>query len=221
MIMNAKYYLIGAGVGLLGLGLLLVFTRSKDKKPKAEEKVLKNILFIGDSMTSETWNGQPTYTYSYLIKHKLTDKNVDIIAEVGKTTSWMLSNLKTKLAAKKYDRVYIWGGINDIFSGYSQVNAISNIQSMVDLVVAQGGDAYVLIGYTTEKFMTPAVLTASKYNAAMKPYYVTYQKKLKSSIKHATIVDEFDLSSAYSSDGIHPTVAAHQLIANELMKGMK
>ena len=220
MIKNSTYYIIGAGVGLLGLGMLLVFTKNKDSKPK-QPKTLKNILFVGDSMTDEYYLNQPTYTYSYLIKNKLTDKSVDIIAEVGKTTSWMLSNVKTQLAKKKYDRVYIWGGVNDIFSGYTQSSAIANIQSIVDSVVAQGGDAYVLIGYDAEKFMSPAVLTANKYNASMKPYYVKYQKALKSSIKNATIIDEFNLSSSYSSDGIHPTGAAHQIIANELMKNIK
>lgn len=216
---NAKYYIIGAGlVGLLGLGLLLVFTKNKGKKGK--DKVLKNILFVGDSVTAGVG-----FSYSYLIKNKLTDKTVDILAVQNMQTSWMLTNLPAQLAKKKYDRVYIYGGINDIFSGVQQSKAVANIQAMVDLVVESGADAYVILGYNSQTAMNEngviaSYLTKTNYIIA-KNKYIAYQKALRSTIQNATIVDEFQLTATSTMDGIHPSAAAHIIIANELLKNIK
>lgn len=192
-----------------------------------ENTKLSNILFVGDSITAEYYKGLPTYTYSYIIKHKnLKGKTVDILAVVAKQTSWMLANLPAQLALRKYNRVYIYGGINDIFSGITATKAVSNIQKMVDMVVEHGAEAYVIIGYDTKKFTPDSKLQSTDYVTKdgmikLRDKYIAYQKLLKNTITNATIIDEFQLNSSMNLDGIHPNATAHQIIAAILLKDIK
>ena len=191
-------------------------------------KKVDNILFVGDSITAEFYKGKRvTWVYSSLIKDQLTDKTIDILAEGGKRTEWMLENLPTQLKKRKYDRVYIWGGVNDMFSATTIPQAIANVQAMVDLVVKQGGKAYVIVGYDTKSFMPDSLLKTTDYvptkegMIALKNRYLEYQKELPKKIKNAVIVSAFNLSSSMNADGIHPTPQAHKIIAEEILKNIR
>lgn len=188
------------------------------KKPG---KDLRSILFVGDSITA----GE--YCYSYLIKGLLPDKRVDVLAKGGMRTQWMVDNLKKQLQGNRYDRVYIWGGVNDMFSSVSVEKAISNIQQMVDMVNAQGGDAFVITGYDARTFMADDKLKPTSHvptkegMIALKNRYIEFQKQLRRSINHATVVPMFDISSSMGSDGIHPNAAAHKIIAQTLLEDIR
>jgi lysophospholipase L1-like esterase len=216
MTSKTKNIIIYSSVALAS-GVAAYFLLTKVVKVEAlfKDKEIKNILFVGDSITSGVG-----MSYSYLIKNQLTDKNVDILAEKNMQTSWMLQNLPTQLSKRKYDRVYIWGGVNDMFSGTTQAKAIENVQAMVDLIVKSGAEAYVIVGYSTDSFMNVDTLKAKGYTTSGKTPYIAYQKAL-SGIKNAVIVPEFKLDSSYSADGIHPTAAAHKIIASEILKNIK
>ena len=236
----AKYkYLIIWGAALVAVAATIVVVAIAENSKTAGNKGLKgllkskklrkdaNILFVGDSITEEFYQGAPTYTYAYLIKHKyLSDKSIDILAVGSMQTSWMLQNLPAQLAKKKYDRVYIWGGINDIFSNVTAVKATANIQAMVDMVNAQYGEAYVILGYDTKKFTPDSKLKTTDYvttiagMAALRDKYIVYQEYLKNNINSAVVVPEFELDSTMNYDGIHPTMAAHEIIAHTLLKGI-
>lgn len=225
-----KYSLI-AGGSLLMIGTIILVGKKildrnngenlPDRKTTKKMDAGSKILFVGDSITAGTG-----YSYSYLIKNKLTDMVVDILAKGGMQTSWMLTNLPTQLATKKYDRVYIYGGINDMFSGVTEAKAVANVQAMVDLAIKNGADIYVILGYDAKKFMTEKNLKPTIYvptvagMIALRDKYIRYQNLLKSSIKNAVIVPQFDLDPSYNSDGIHPTAAAHVLIENILLKNL-
>ena len=67
----------------------------------------KNILFIGDSMTtirddngneSEAWENYP----NLIRKMKIAGLNVDVLAIRGKATQWMKEQLPAQLKDKKY-----------------------------------------------------------------------------------------------------------------------
>lgn len=218
-------------IALLGKAKLTSVKFKKSKKLKKDD----NILFVGNSITAEYFNGAYiSWTYSSLIKSRLKTqgKTADILAVGGMTTIWMLSNLPTQLAKKKYARVYIYGGINDAYSLLKPTDIVGRVQKMVDLVVAQGGEAYIILGYDTEKFaknnnysaITDTlgnVLTSKQQMIDRKQLYIQYQKLLKSTIKNATVVSEFNLDASMCFDGIHPTAAAHQIIATELLKGIE
>ena len=214
-----RYILISAGITaiLIGsyFGYKYIFTKSSKLSSGS------NILFVGDSITAGV-----NFSYSYLIQKKLSDINVDVLALGGMQTSWMLQNLPAQLAKKKYDRVYIWGGVNDAFSGVTAEKAVANVQAMVDLVNKQGGQAYVIVGYDAQKFMADSKLKPTAYvptqagMIALKNKYIAYQSLLKRSVKNAVVVDQFDIDSSHTSDGIHPDGIAQQNIANTLLQNI-
>lgn len=211
---------------VIGLGLIY-FTINKFFGKK--KKTANSILFVGDSITAIDYNGQPVKTnYPYLIKLELEPqgKKVDVLAVSGKTTAWQLANLIEQLKDNKYDRIYIYGGINDMFSGVSKTKALSNLQQMVDLSKKNGADPYVIIGYDAQSFMDENKLKPTKDVPTqsgmiqLKNKYVDYQNSIPNTITGATIVDKFDIPSSMSVDGIHPTPSGQKIIANKLLEAL-
>jgi lysophospholipase L1-like esterase len=191
------------------------------------KKLPKTMLFVGDSITAIEYKGQPVTTaYPNLLKKELEPKGIkiDVLAEGGKRTDWMLTNLIEKLRTNKYDRIYIYGGINDMFSAVSKAKVLSNLQQMVDVSKKNGADPYVIVGYDAQSFMDEDKLKPTKYvptKAGMlelKKKYVDYQNAIPSTIKGATIVGKFKIPSSMTSDAIHPTPNGQKIIANALLE---
>lgn len=138
-----------------------------------------------------------------------------------------MTNLKEKLKTNKYDRVYIYGGINDMFSSVSIENALQNIQKMVDLIKSKGGEPYVIIGYDAKTFMDENKLKPTSYVSTkvgmvkLKNRYIEFQNSIPNAIKRATIVGKFNIPSSMTSDAIHPTPSGQKIIANSLLEGIK
>lgn len=92
-----------------------------------------NILFLGDSNTYDLPNNWTGY-----LRSNLKMRNAKIIQKNGATTEWMKSALSEDLAkGNRYDYIFIWGGVNDIYStGTKQgkVRAIQNINDMVNML---------------------------------------------------------------------------------------
>ena len=188
-----------------------------------------SVLFVGDSITAIEYDGKPiTTSYPNIIKQQLSPKGikVDVLAISGKNTAWQLANLIERLKENKYDRVYVYGGVNDIFGGISKEKALSNIQKMVDLIISKSAEPYIIIGYDAEKFMDENKLkptgnfsTKAKM-IELKNKYIDYQNSIIGNIKNANIVDKFNMSSSLTNDGIHPTPNGQKIIANILLKNL-
>ena len=207
---------------VIGLGVIYLTVKKVFGK-----KLPKSMLFVGDSITAIDYDGKPvTFTYPNLLKKELEPKGIkiDVLAEGGKTTGWQLENLIQKLKTNKYDRIYIYGGINDMFSGISKEKALSNLQQMVDLSKKNGADPYVIIGYDAKTFMDenklkPTSLVPTKAGmVALKNKYVDYQNSIPTTITGAKIVNKFDIPSSMTVDGIHPTPSGHKIIAKSLLE---
>jgi lysophospholipase L1-like esterase len=222
--MNKKlFYPISTLIGVIIVYFLVNRFSNKRTRP------VGSVLFVGDSITAIEYNGKPiTTSYPNIIKQQLSSKGtkVDVLAVSGKDTTWQLANLTEKLKANKYDRVYVYGGVNDIFGGVSKEKALANIQKMVDLINRNGAEAYVIIGYNAEKFMdenklkmTSNIPTKSRL-IELKNKYIDYQNSITRIIKNAHIVDRFDISSNMTNDGIHPTPSGQKIIANILLKNL-
>ena len=125
-----------------------------------------------------------------------------------------------------YDRVYINGGINDIFSGVSKQKALQNVQKMVDLINSKKAEPFVIIGYDANKFMDENKLktTSSVPTKAgminLKKNYIDYQNSIADTINNATIVDKFNIPSSMTNDAIHPTSSGQKIIANTILKDL-
>jgi len=209
-----KWYIVGA-ISLIGLGVATAY--AIDKITIVKNKNPKKLLFVGDSITT----GDSAYPSK--IRSQKSDLQIDTLSQVGKTTSWMLDNLKTKLASSKYDRVYIYGGINDVFSSVPIATIISNIQEMVDLINENGADAFVIEGYDIDGFMDYQKMPVTQYVSIKEDYlpliekYKQYQNNIANIIKNANFVKPINLGTK-TSDGIHPNGEGQQIIATEILK---
>jgi len=211
---NNKWYILGF-VGLAGLGVAtaLLFERFFNLKNPNPKK----ILFVGDSIST----GESTYPA--IIRRDRSDLQIDTLSEGGRRTDWMLENLKSKLASNKYDRVYIYGGVNDAFSTTPISSILSNVQSMVNLINENGADAFVISGYVVDGFMDLSKFTPSKYVTEVSGFiplidrYKQYQSSLFKTIKNAKIIKPINLGNR-TGDGIHPNGEGQRIIANEVLK---
>ena len=174
-----------------------------------------SILIVGDSHTIDGYN-----RYSSLIKNNYS--NVDIVAIGGKRTEWMKGELKKALEQKKYDKVFIYGGNNDMFSNVTKDSALNNIQDMVNMVNSQGGKAYVISGFDTESMIdgnytkptldrSGNVLASPEVLKKMRERYIDFQKSL-SKITSAEVIPtlKLDKSGNVSGDNVHYTNSAHK-----------
>ena len=159
--MNKKlFYTVTTMIGIT----IIYFTVKKFFGKKAQP--VGSVLFVGDSITAIEYDGKPvTTTYPNIVKKELAPKNVkvDVVAQGGRRTDWLLTNLTEKLKTNKYDRVYIYGGINDMFSSTTKQTALQNVQKMVDLIKSNGGEPYVIIGYDAKTFMDENKLVPTSY----------------------------------------------------------
>jgi lysophospholipase L1-like esterase len=207
---------------IVGLGLIYLIVKKFFVK-----KLPSSMLFVGDSITAIDTNGTPvTFTYPNLLKKELERKGIkiDVLAKGGKRTDWMLSNLTEKLKTNKYDRIYIYGGVNDMFSAVTKDKALQNVQSMVDLSIKNGSQPYVIVGYDTEKFMDEDKLKPTSYvptkagMVKLKNRYIDFQNSIPSTIKGAIIVEKINIPSSMTTDGVHPTPSGQKLIADRLLE---
>lgn len=180
-------------------------TKKVANTAKEDGKKKPKVLIVGDSISVDAG-----YTWSSLYKKLKTDVDVEILAKGGEQlTSWMGPQLQAKLKTQKYDKVYIYGGVNDSYSGKTAASILNALQTMVNLVIANGGQAIVVTGYDAEIDMgdnstkpTKLVKTKAEMEKLLEVYRV-YQKSISSTIKNAVIVPK--ISVGVLSDGFHPT----------------
>ena len=191
-----------------------------------EASTTEKILFVGDSISAiQTPTGEMvSWTYPAQVKKSLPNAVVDVLAIGGKQTSWMLQNLPNQLATTKYNRVYIYGGTNDIFSQIPIKTVLSNIQKMVDLAISNGAKAYVIIGYDV-KNMDYTRLKVTRYLKDISEYiplierYNEYQQQMPTTIQNAKFIGIFDLGPL-TIDGIHPSAVQARQIANIIINAL-
>jgi lysophospholipase L1-like esterase len=173
----------------------------------------ESLLFVGDSVTAGS------ISYPLVIKPQLLNLNIDVLAKGGMTTKWMLDNLPNQLSARQYNRVYIYGGINDAFNDSISIKtSISNVQKMVDLITNAGAKAVVIIGYNMDTSTDYRKIPTTKYVSDVAKYipmiekYKKYQSSLLTDIKNAEFIGKFEIGPL--SDGLHPSKSQHKIIAN-------
>lgn len=220
-------------IALTFLGLTsFVLVKSRKRKVRIKNKNPKKILIVGDSQSAikSDSGGAISYTYPNILIKDFPDKQIDVLASIGKSTKWMVDNLPSQLNKAQYDRVYIYGGGNDMSSGVSVDNATNNIQQMVQLAKDKGADVFVNLGYKIEgdkgKFgnyqimpITPYIKTKEQWIPIVEKRK-ELQKNLSKKIKGANFVPVYDLKQN-TSDGIHPTKEGHKLVAKAFEKTLK
>lgn len=223
------------GLTLIGVTAFIIIQRRKSKidKVKLTNKNPKKILIVGDSQSAiKTASGTNiTWTYPNLLRQKFPNKQIDVLALGGKTTSWGLENLPSQLKNNKYDRVYIYMGGNDTSNASIPLDrAIGNIQKMVDLSKENGADVFVGLGWKIEgedgRFGNHNIMPLTIYLDSAEDWIPLinrrreFQKRLPQEIKGANFVPVYDLQQK-TNDGIHPTIEGHKLVANYYAKTLE
>lgn len=221
-------YIIGSILAISVIGFVVYKVVAMGKgKAKLKNSNPKKILFVGDSITAiKDANGNSiTSTYPNYVKKDLAPNNisVDVLAKGGQPTSWMINNLPTMLQ-NKYDRVYIYGGVNDAWNSSIKPNVpLENIQKMVDLINQSGADAFVITGYEPYGFMDYTKMPVTRYqkdktdNIPLIKEYADFQVAIPKTIKNATILPKFNLGNR-TGDGIHPNAEGQRMIAEIIKK---
>lgn len=200
--------------------LSVLFTFAPPKGDTVEKKQ-RDILFIGDSITE---TDKKTKTYAHRIKESNPKLKIDIIAHTGRKTEWMKTMLEYTLKSIHYDRVYIYGGINDMVSDDDMVSAINNIQAMVHLINDNGGIPIVIVGSDSHLILESGSHKSHKWikSKDLDQMYSQYQKKLESHIRGAIILPtvKLDLDDMYT-DGIHPNNKGHKKIKGYISESLR
>ncbi len=197
-------------------------TDDKNKEPDTQNKnnneSNKKILLVGDSITVDAG-----YTWSSYYKKSNSKSDVEILAIGGKQlTLWMKPELDKKLATTKYDKVYIYGGTNDIFSAKKAENVLTVLQSMVDAVTKTGAQAIVITGYDSETDMLIENMPLTRYVTTKEGYvpylqeYQKYQRIMAGTITGATIVPK--ISVGVIKDGFHPVGNQSKILYEHINK---
>ena len=187
----------------------------------------RNILFVGDSITAAK-----DFSYPYLIKKRRGDLNIDVLAKSGMTTTWMLNNLRSHLFStnKKYEKIYVFGGVNDAFTNLKSDTTISNLKSMVTLITNNGARPYIMLGIEPIGYMDYRKMPVTRWVKTKEAYIplVENYKKLQALILlrsndrektlKATLVPKFNLQAIHTTDGTHPTAQGQLIISNQVEK---
>lgn len=214
--MKKNYYYIVFGLGVatfIGTAIYLFINERKNKKTKCNSK----FLFVGDSNTAAF------YSYADVLKNFCPDAKVVKIAEVGKGTGWMLENFENHLKeGGKYDVITIFGGSNDL-GNHNQQKTYENLNKMYDLAKSNGA---VLVAVTppNKNFVWGENRTCNPNSEYCKylPQNIERLKNLinfiKTNKKPNYVLDYYKITSYepnLSSDKVHGTPTAHNLLFNE------
>ncbi|MFA5128835.1 MAG: GDSL-type esterase/lipase family protein [Patescibacteria group bacterium] len=82
------------------------------------------IAVIGDSITADG-----TQYQSYL-RSNCVGKTMEIFAQVGQQTSWMLEQFRNNVKGKGFDGLIILGGVNDLSSGRTSSQIQTNLNAI-------------------------------------------------------------------------------------------
>jgi len=227
-------YLIGATL-LLGIVATAYVIANKNKlrrSSKLKNPNPKKILFVGDSVTAvkDYRSGKAiTSTYPNMVRTALEPKGitVDVLAKGGETTIWMRRELENLLKSNKYDRVYIYGGINDAWNNsIKPQTTLDNVGAMIDMIKGNGGDAYIISGYKPQGFMDYNKMPVTRYqnsktdNIPLINEYIAYQNNLATMQKQRgdfNLIAPVDLGTR-TGDGIHPNGEGHRMLADAVLK---
>ena len=121
-----------------------VTTKTPDttKKPQSDEEYFSDTLFLGDSRTVGFYLYARIPGATYFARTSMNVYNVfdDKVSETKDTSSYNLAEL---LAERKFGKIYILLGINEI--GYSHSSVVKNYTSVIEYIKQYQPEAKIII----------------------------------------------------------------------------
>ncbi len=90
------------------------------------------IAVIGDSITADGTQ------YQNYLRSNCTGKSIEVFAEVGKQTSWMLDQFRDNVKGKGFNGLIILGGVNDLSSSRTSSQIQTNLNTIYTEAMADG-----------------------------------------------------------------------------------
>ncbi len=204
---------------------------------------MKTILFQGDSITdagrsrdndNDRGTGYPTLVsaelgYKYPDEYKFINKGIS-----GNRIVDLYSRIKCDFINLKPDYLTILIGINDVWHEINDRNGVDNAKffrvycNLIEEIKAMLPDIEIFI---LEPFVLKASATEKKWGVFRRETEMRAESARavaeKFGLTFIPLQDKFDeaekkaCASYWLGDGVHPTAAGHEIIANEVVKALE
>jgi lysophospholipase L1-like esterase len=129
----------------------------------------------------------------------------------GDSTKGMLRRLETRVASLNPDYVIVWGGINDLFGGFSPEEIMENLKSLY-VKTSEIGAEPIACTLTSVAGFNAAIPSIKRLNESIRDN-CSENAILFADLYSATSDDGGRLEERYSSDGVHLTDAGNEKVA--------
>ncbi len=184
-----------------------VTTSPSTTASQSDEDYFSDTLFLGDSRTVGFYLYARIPGATYFARTSMNVYNVfaDKVSETSDTSSYNLSDLLSK---KKFGKIYILLGINEI--GYSYTSVVSNYTKVIDYIKQYQPDAKIIIQsnmHVTKKKSdaNPNTFSNTRIDELNRRLSQLADNKTVFYLGFEEIFDGADgaMSSEYSGDGVH------------------
>jgi lysophospholipase L1-like esterase len=122
------------------------------------------------------------------------------------------------ISDRKYDRIIIYGGINDVYTNTLMDSTIRTIQKIVNLANQYKIKPFVMVGYDGQVANNGTWIKDKKLEKKIRENYILYQNRLTNEIKNATIIPIIPIEKQDLFDGIHLSAQGHKTYVKYLTK---
>ena len=194
-----------------------VTTKTPDttKKPQSNEDYFSDTLFLGDSRTVGFYLYARIPGATYFARTSMNVYNVfdDKVSETKDTSAYNLSEL---LAERKFGKIYILLGINEI--GYSHNSVVKNYSSVIEYIKQYQPEAKIIIQsnmHVTKKKSesNPNTFANSRIDELNRRLAALADNKRVFYLGFEEIFDDESgaMSPDYSGDGVHLYAKCYKL----------
>ena len=204
-----------------------VTTKAPDttKAPQSNEEYFSDALFLGDSRTVGFYLYAKIPGATYFARTSMNVYNVfdDKVSETKDTSSYNLAEL---LSAKKFGKIYILLGINEI--GYSYSSVVNNYSTVIDYIRQYQPDAKIIIQsnmHVTKKKSdsNPNTFSNSRIDELNRRLSALADNKKIFYLGFEEIFDDASgaMSAEYSGDGVHLYAKCYKLWRDWILENGK
>ncbi len=193
--------------------------------PQSDEEYFSDALFLGDSRTVGFYLYAKIPGATYFARTSMNVYNVfdNKVSETNDTSSYTLSELLTK---KKFGKIYILLGINEI--GYSYSSVVNNYSTVIEYIKQYQPDAKIIIQsnmHVTKKKSdsNPNTFSNTRIDELNRRLSELADNKKVFYLGFEEIFDDStgNMSADYSGDGVHLYAKCYKLWRDWILENGK